>query len=164
MLLVRSSSPFLDWRRNAVFCVFGSVYLGGFQYWLMINKFKVWFPTATSFASKSLAMKLKDKAGLLDAAKMVVFDICIHMPLMYFPSFYFCKEAVFGDSLNPVDMARSGVTKYYGNAKEDVTAMVKLWLPADCVQFMLPMHVRLPFRHIVSFFWTAYVSFTRGSK
>ena len=41
--------------------------------------------------------------------------------------------------------------------------MIKLWGPADCIQFVLPVHVRLPFRHIISFFWTAYVSFTRGS-
>ena len=41
--------------------------------------------------------------------------------------------------------------------------MIKLWGPSDCIQFVLPMHIRLPFRHLVSFFWTAYVSFTRGA-
>jgi hypothetical protein len=41
--------------------------------------------------------------------------------------------------------------------------MIKLWGPSDCVQFVLPLHIRMPFRHAVSFFWTAYVSFTRGS-
>lgn len=56
----------------------------------------------------------------------------------------------------------TGVSNYANNAKEDLTAMIKLWGPSDCVQFVLPVHVRLPFRHIVSFFWTAYVSFTRG--
>jgi hypothetical protein len=47
--------------------------------------------------------------------------------------------------------------------KEDLTAMVKLWGPSDCIQFVLPIYIRMPFRHFVSFFWTAYVSFTRGA-
>ena len=59
--------------------------------------------------------------------------------------------------------ARDGVTKYINNAKDDLTAMIKLWGPSDCIQFVLPMYIRLPFRHMVSFFWTAYVSFTRGA-
>ena len=56
-----------------------------------------------------------------------------------------------------------GTLKYMKNAKDDLTAMIKLWGPSDCIQFVLPVHIRLPFRHLVSFFWTAYVSFTRGS-
>ena len=27
----------VDWRRNAVFCLFGAVYLGGFQYWYQVR-------------------------------------------------------------------------------------------------------------------------------
>jgi hypothetical protein len=49
------------------------------------------------------------------------------------------------------------------NFQDDFIAMIKLWGPSDCVQFVLPIHIRMPFRHAVSFFWTAYVSFTRGS-
>jgi hypothetical protein len=56
-----------------------------------------------------------------------------------------------------------GTKNYIKNSKEDLTAMIKLWGPSDCIQFVLPVHIRLPFRHVVSFFWTAYVSFTRGS-
>jgi len=115
------------------------------------------------FAKLSFADKLKDKAGLIDAAKMVVFDVCIHMPLMYFPTYYTIKELVVGNSFNPIDWAKDGLTKYNTNMKDDLTAMVKLWGPSDCVQFVLPLHIRMPFRHLVSFFWTAYVSFTRGS-
>jgi hypothetical protein len=59
--------------------------------------------------------------------------------------------------------AKDGVSKYVNNAKDDLSAMIKLWGPSDCIQFVLPVHIRLPFRHIVSFFWTAYVSYTRGS-
>jgi hypothetical protein len=115
------------------------------------------------FAKLSFAEKLKDTAGILDAMKMVLFDVTVHLPLIYFPTYYSVKEFVGGHSWSPVDWAKDGVTKYIGNAKEDLTAMIKLWGPSDCVQFVLPVHIRLPFRHIVSFFWTAYVSFTRGA-
>jgi hypothetical protein len=152
----------VDWRRNGIFIVFGSVYLGGFQYWLMVNKYRQWFPTMDRFGKLSLGDKLKDTAGILDAAKMVLFDITVHLPLMYFPTYYTVKEFVSGKTYNPIDWARDGLGKYYHNAQEDLVAMVKLWGPSDCVQFVLPTHIRMPFRHMVSFFWTAYVSFTRG--
>ena len=34
----------IDLKRNLIFVVFGFAYLGCFQYWLMITKFRVWFP------------------------------------------------------------------------------------------------------------------------
>lgn len=153
----------VDWKRNAIFVVFGFAYLGCFQYWLMVNKYRQWFPTMDRFAKLPFAQKLKDTAGILDAGKMVLFDILVHLPIMYFPTYYAVKEFVGGHSWNPADWVKDGVTKYSNNAKDDLTAMVQLWLPSDCVQFVLPVHIRLPFRHVVSFFWTAYVSFTRGA-
>ena len=154
----------IDWKRNAIFVVFGFAYLGGFQYWLMVNKYRQWFPTMDRFAKLTMMQKLKDTAGILDAGKMVLFDICIHLPIMYFPTYYTVKEFVSGSSWNPIDWVKDGVlTKYRADMKEDLKAMVQLWGPSDCVQFVLPIHIRMPFRHAVSFFWTAYVSFTRGA-
>lgn len=152
----------IDWKRNGIFVVFGFAYLGGFQWWLMVTKYRQWFPTMDRFAKLSFAGKLKDTAGMIDAAKMVVFDVVVHLPMIYFPTYYTVKEFVSMKSYNPVDWAKDGLTKYSVNMKEDLTAMIKLWGPSDCVQFVLPLHIRMPFRHLVSFFWTAYVSFTRG--
>jgi hypothetical protein len=152
----------VDWKRNGIFVVFGFTYLGGFQWWLMVHKYRQWFPTMDAFGKMTMAQKLAYPAGIADAGKMVLFDIFVHLPLLYFPTYYTVKEFVVGTSWNPVDWAKNGVTKYMKNAKEDLTAMVKLWGPSDCVQFALPLHIRMPFRHGVSFFWTAYVSFTRG--
>ena len=70
----RKSFDEIDWKRNGIFVVFGFAYLGGFQYYLMVNKYRQWFPTMDRFAKLTFAEKLKDAAGLLDAAKMVVFD------------------------------------------------------------------------------------------
>jgi Mpv17 / PMP22 family len=153
----------VDWKRNGIFVVFGFAYLGGFQWFLMVHKYRQWFPTMDKFAKMSFAEKLKYPAGILDAGKMVLFDIFVHLPLLYFPTYYSVKEFVGGDSWNPADWVRDGVGKYAKNYKEDLTAMVQLWGPSDCVQFVLPLHIRMPFRHLVSFFWTAYVSFTRGA-
>ena len=159
----RKSWNEIDWKRNGIFVVFGFGYLGCFQYYLMVQKFGQWFPTMQRFAKLPLAEKLKDTAGILDAMKMVLFDVTIHLPIMYFPTYYTVKEFVGGHSWNPADWVKDGVTKYSTNIKEDLTAMVQLWGPSDCVQFVLPVHIRMPFRHVVSFFWTAYVSFTRGA-
>ena len=152
----------IDYKRNAIFVVFGFAYLGGFQYWLMVNKFSKWFPTRQRFATLSLAEKVKDTAGMTDALKMVAFDVFVHLPLIYFPSYYTCKEIVTGSTWNPLDWVRDGCTKYWNNIDEDCLAMIKLWGPSDCIQFSMPIHISMPFRHMVSFFWTAYVSFTRG--
>jgi hypothetical protein len=153
----------IDWKRNGIFVVFGFTYLGGFQYWLMVNKYRQWFPTMDRFAKLPFSEKIKDIPGLLDAGKMVLFDIFVHLPFIYFPTYYTVKEFVSGSSYNPVDWLKDGVTKWSKNFQDDFTALVKLWGPSDCVQFILPVHIRMPFRHIVSFFWTAYVSFTRGA-
>lgn len=159
----RKSWNEIDWRRNGIFVVFGFGYLGCFQYYLMVHKYGQWFPTMHRFAKLPFVEKLKDTAGILDAMKMVVFDLTVHLPLMYFPTYYTIKEFVGGSSWNPTDWVKDGVTKYSKNLKDDLTAMVQLWGPSDCIQFILPIHIRMPFRHLVSFFWTAYVSFTRGA-
>eukprot|EP00548_Thalassiothrix_antarctica_P011162 CAMPEP_0194159298 /NCGR_PEP_ID=MMETSP0152-20130528/77752_1 /TAXON_ID=1049557 /ORGANISM="Thalassiothrix antarctica, Strain L6-D1" /LENGTH=233 /DNA_ID=CAMNT_0038868849 /DNA_START=422 /DNA_END=1121 /DNA_ORIENTATION=+ len=190
----------IDWKRNGIFVIFGFAYLGGFQYWLLVTKYRQWFPTMDRFAKLSLMEKMKDKAGIVDAIKMVFFDIIVHLPMIYFPTYYtvqelvsgsswnpincikdaFAKyshnmkndlifqlasqqELVSGSSWNPINCIKDAFAKYSHNMKNDLTAMVKLWGPSDCIQFVLPIHIRMPFRHLVSFFWTAYVSYTRGS-
>jgi len=163
MVAERKSLNEIDWKRNGIFVVFGFAYLGGFQWFLMVHKYRQWFPTMDRFAKLPFAEKIKDTAGMLDAAKMVVFDLVVHLPMMYFPTYYTVKELIGGKTWNPIDWVKDGCTKYAKNAKEDLTAMVQLWGPSDCVQFVLPLHIRMPFRHLVSFFWTSYVSFTRGA-
>jgi len=163
MVVEKKSLSDVDWKRNGIFVIFGFAYLGCFQYWIMVNKFRQWFPTMDRFSKLPFAEKFKDTAGIIDAGKMVLFDVLVHLPLMYFPAYYSVKEFVSGTSWSPIDWVRDGVTKYAGNFKADFFAASRLWGPSDCIQFVLPIHIRMPFRHLVSFFWTAYVSFTRGS-
>jgi len=44
MVAERKTLEEVDWKRNAIFVVFGFAYLGGFQYWLMVTKYRQWFP------------------------------------------------------------------------------------------------------------------------
>lgn len=164
--VVAQGTPFseVDWRQNLIFVVFGFAYLGCFQWFLMIDVYAKWFPSMKRFAQLSPTDKLKDKEGIMDAVKMVLFDIFVHIPLIYFPSFYTVKEFVVGTSLNPVDWAKNGATKYINNVGEDLTAVWQVWIPSDCIQFILPLHMRMPFRHFVGFFWTAYLSLSRGAS
>ncbi|KAJ1478894.1 hypothetical protein T484DRAFT_1960099 [Baffinella frigidus] len=152
----------IDWKRNMVFVLFGAAYLGGFQYWIQVNMFRKWFPGMDRFANSTMAQKLKDGPGMLSAAKQVCFDVFVHLPFMYFPVFYSVKESVQGSSWNPVDWVKDGCTKYYNNFAKDFQVMFTLWAPADVVLFSLPMWLRMPGRHMVSFGWTAYLSFLRG--
>ena len=39
----------LDLRRNFIFVFFGLTYLGGFQWYLLINKYRQWFPSMDRF-------------------------------------------------------------------------------------------------------------------
>ncbi|EKX46745.1 hypothetical protein GUITHDRAFT_94256 [Guillardia theta CCMP2712] len=154
----------IDTKRNLVFVVFGATYLGGFQWWLQVTKFRQWFPGMDRFANATFAEKLKDVPGMISAGKQVAFDVFVHLPFMYFPCFYTVKEFVQGKSWNPIDWAKDGCTKYYNNFRKDTYAMFCLWAPADCVLFAVPMWLRMPGRHLVSLGWTAYLSFLRGAK
>ena len=94
---------------------------------------------------------------------MVIFDVVVHSPMIYFPSYYTLKEFVGGSSWSPTDWVKDGLRKYYMNARQDLSAMAVVTIPSDMVQVMMPLHTRMIFRHFISFFWTSYVSFSRGA-
>jgi hypothetical protein len=62
--------------------------------------------TMDRFAKLPFAEKLKDSAGMIDAVKMVLFDVIIHLPVIYFPTYYTVKEFVSGSSWNPANWVR----------------------------------------------------------
>jgi hypothetical protein len=66
--------------------------------------------------------------------------------------------------MDPPAWVSSGLAGYNKNWTKDVSDLVMVWAPADLVCFSVPLWLRLPVRHIVSFVWTAYLSFVRGSK
>mmetsp|Transcript_129628 Transcript_129628/g.347657 ORF Transcript_129628/g.347657 Transcript_129628/m.347657 type:complete len:88 (-) Transcript_129628:43-306(-) len=83
---------------------------------------------------------------------------------VYLPTFYTFKAFVLGGSWSPSDWTRRGLGSYAANFSKDARDVVRVLGPADLVCFSVPLYLRLPVRHVVSFFWTAYLSFARGTK
>ena len=156
----------IDWKRNAVFMAFGSVYLSGFQYLL----YSIWmprlFPNAVAFANLPFRAKLRDMAGLRTLAKQVAFDNFVHNPIVYFPVFYCLKSLL--DAKVEGQSAVAAVQEQLGTYKRhfavDNLSMCALVIPGDILAFGAPMWLRLPASHAVSFAWVCYLSFLRGGS
>ena len=153
----------VDWQRNMVFCLFGFAYLGGFQYWYQVNVFKRLFPSVERFTSQSISAKLADVPGLIALGAQTVLDVGM-LSFVYLPTFYVFKAAVFSDTVSVQAWVNNGMGNYFKNCWKDWYDVVRVWGPADIVCFSVPLWLRLPVRHIVSFVWTAYLSFVRGKK
>jgi hypothetical protein len=60
--------------------------------------------------------------------------------------------------------AQVGLEQYREGFPNDLPALLTCWVPADLVCFSIALHLRLPIRHIWSFFWTVYLSYFRGAR
>lgn len=150
----------IDWQRSLLFCAFGAIYLGGFKYLYQVNIFKKLFDV-DSFTNKSLEEKLQDGPGLRALAAQTALDLTV-LTAIYLPTFYIFKAGVFSGSVDPGVWTATGLENYQQNFAKDEVDLLRVWFPADIVCFSVPLYLRLPVRHIVSFVWTAYLSFTRG--
>mmetsp|Transcript_47909 Transcript_47909/g.154295 ORF Transcript_47909/g.154295 Transcript_47909/m.154295 type:complete len:275 (-) Transcript_47909:246-1070(-) len=153
----------LDYSRLLLFASFGLVYLGGFQYLYQVQVFKRLFDV-DAFTSQPWADKLRDGPGLRALAAQTALDLAV-LSLIYLPTFYVFKAAVFSDAatgFEPAGCISSGIEKYQANFGKDEFDLLRVWLPADLVCFSVPLYLRLPVRHVVSFVWTAYLSFARA--
>ena len=160
VLIAQTPIAEIDYERSLLFCAFGAIYLGGFQYLYQVNIFKKLFDV-DAFTSQPWKDKLKDEEGLKALAAQTALDLTV-LTLIYLPTFYIFKAGVFSGSLDPSVWTSSGIETYQQNFAKDEFDLIRVWFPADLVCFSVPMHLRLPVRHIVSFVWTAYLSFTRG--
>ena len=100
-----------------------------------------------------------------DLVKQTAFDNFIHYTFVYFPFFYVFKEAIqqeTGVDATPLMIATNGLSRYRDNAFEDNAKMWALWIPGDLVIYAVPIWMRLPCNHALSFVWTCYLSFLRG--
>lgn len=150
----------IDVQRSALFMLFGALYLGGFQYLYQVQVFKKLF-NIEKFTNLSWKEKLEDKEGLKALGLQTALDLTV-LTVVYLPTFYIFKAAVFSGSPDPNHWASVGFDNYVSNFAKDEADLLKVWFPADLVCFSVPLYLRLPVRHIVSFVWTAYLSFARG--
>ncbi|KAL9179355.1 hypothetical protein ACHAXT_008645 [Thalassiosira profunda] len=150
----------IDWQRAFLFCAFGATYLGAFQYWYQVNIFKKLFDV-DKFTSQPWGEKIKDTEGLKSLAAQTAVDLTV-LTLIYLPTFYVFKAGVFSGSTDPSVWLSTGLENYSTNFSKDEFDLIRVWAPADLVCFSVPLYLRLPVRHVVSFVWTAYLSFSRG--
>jgi Mpv17 / PMP22 family len=150
----------VDLQRSCLFCLFGCLYLGAFQYLYQVQVFKRIFDV-DQFTSQSWSDKLQDVPGLKALGAQTGLDLTV-LTLIYLPTFYIFKASVFSGSLDPSVWFSTGIDNYSANFSKDEADLIKVWLPADLVCFSVPLYLRLPVRHVVSFVWTAYLSFARG--
>lgn len=150
----------VDLQRSFLFCLFGCLYLGAFQYAYQVNVFKRLFDI-DDFTNQPWSKKVQDIPGLKALAAQTGLDLTV-LTFIYLPTFYIFKASVFSGSLDPSVWFSTGLGQYHTNFSKDEADLIKVWLPADLVCFSVPLYLRLPVRHVVSFVWTAYLSFARG--
>jgi Mpv17 / PMP22 family len=154
----------MDFTRNILFCFFGAFYLGAFQYWYQVKIFKKLFPNIDSYTNQSWSAKLRDRTGLQALGLQTMLDMIV-LSFIYLPTFYIFKASVFssgGGSIDPIHWFSKGLANYQMNFIKDEFDLLRVWIPADLLCFSVPLYLRLPVRHVVSFVWTAYLSFARG--
>mmetsp|Transcript_10115 Transcript_10115/g.22754 ORF Transcript_10115/g.22754 Transcript_10115/m.22754 type:complete len:262 (+) Transcript_10115:76-861(+) len=162
-VIEKKSLKEVDWQRNSVFCLFGACYLGGFQYFYQITVFKRLFPGMERFTNQTVMEKIKDVPGIAALAAQTVLDVAM-LDFVYLPTFYVFKAFVFSKVWDVQEWISTGLSNYTNNLRKDSWDVLRVWAPADIVCFSVPLWLRLPVRHVVSFVWTAYLSFVRGSK
>ena len=150
----------VDVQRSWLFCLFGALYLGSFQYFYQVQVFSKLFDVE-KFTQQSWSKKLQDKEGLINLSLQTALDLAV-LTVIYLPTFYIFKASVFSGSSDPSLWVSTGIDNYTTNFAKDEVDLIKVWLPADLICFSVPLYLRLPVRHVVSFVWTAYLSFARG--
>lgn len=149
----------IDWARTSLFFAFGFFYMGGFQYWYQVNVFKRIFDL-DKFTSQSWSDKLKDKDGLISLGAQTLLDMSVST-VVYLPTFYMFQAAVFGGSSDPTVWISQTCDNLHDNFSKDELDLIRIWGPADLICFSVPLYLRLPSRHAVSFLYITYFSFLR---
>jgi hypothetical protein len=142
----------IDWARTLLFFVFGFSHMGAFQYWYQVNVFKKFFDVD----------KFTSQEGLISLAAQTLLDMTVST-IVYLPTFYMFQAAVFSGSADPSVWLSTTFDSLNNNFSKDEFDLIRIWGPADLVCFSVPMYLRLPSRHAVSFLYITYFSFLRCS-
>lgn len=149
-----------DFRRLAVFALFGSAYVGYAQYIFYSRIFSRVFPTANFYSTLPFREKLRHTQGLKHLAGQVIADMAFLSPFVYIPIFYMMK----GTMLDNKTISQS-LTQYKNNLHQDAPAMWSVWLPFAIVNYSCtPLHLRIVTYSAVGFVWAMIVSYYRAGK
>ena len=84
----------IDWRRNAMFTLFGFTWLGNVSWLIYVRGYNALFPKMAHFGSLNWAQKLKNKEGFRQVLAGSGLDLVLLSPLIFFPALYAFKEVV----------------------------------------------------------------------
>jgi hypothetical protein len=156
----------IDYKRVGAFAFFGLAYLGFIQYMLYVPVLtRVLFPRAQQYAKLTLKEKLSNIGAIKNALAQVAVDSIILAPFIYYPVFYLMKEwtMTLDDTKRHQDWFQTGFNKFITNISDDMNEYVKVWVPAQLVNFLfLPHWARIPFTATVSVGWSMILSLMRG--
>mmetsp|Transcript_20283 Transcript_20283/g.43868 ORF Transcript_20283/g.43868 Transcript_20283/m.43868 type:complete len:332 (-) Transcript_20283:193-1188(-) len=167
----------LDLLRSLLFAFYGALYLGAFQYFYQVGIFNQVFDVQ-EFTQLPWTKKIRDIEGLQSLAAQVILDMTV-VAMIALPVFYIFKASVLGGGSSTMELTEStnchapmmdllqfwtqaGLENYHANFVADEATILKVWVPANLVIFSVPLYLRLPLRHVVSFVWTTYFSLIRG--
>ena len=142
----------VDPQRLATFTLFGFVYQGGIQYWMVNVLWERLFPGS----------------GLVPAAQKILAMNLISDPVFFFPTFYTMRTALANphDALHsPYSVVSTALRLYKERCFEDWRNSWVIWIPGHMITYgVMPMHLRMPWVASLSFSYMCILSYTRGDK
>jgi len=101
------------------------------------------------------------EGGFLRAIRMTIFDECINAPFLWLPPAYMAQAIVYGTSI------REAIQKYITDVREHglLIKYWSIWIPMSLFNFaIVPLHFRVAFVAVVSFFWMIILSIVANRK
>jgi len=127
------------WSRNSAFLLYGSLYQGVVQHFMYNELFPMLFGEGTDWTT---------------VTEKVLLDQFVLFPFLGIPVSYLVKAAVFKQPW------RGALEHYAADARKDLLLKAwAIWIPVQfCTFSVVPVHLRIPFIALVSFFWLIILS------
>jgi len=174
----------LDLPRLMCFTLLGFLWNGCLQQVVYVNVFAKTFPHAATFAAlPTVAARLRHHLGLRDLVGQTAVVNLAWCPL-FLHFFYPFQEFIQGVSSKGPDDSKEpctiGVTldagfqavqtnfwvaldRCHRNLWTDMQGIWAIWIPGHMVTFAVPMWLRMPLTHLLSFVYFVLLSVTRGN-
>jgi len=149
----------LDWRRVSTFAAFGAVQIGVVQQFIFSTLMPGLFPLSQHLTATPVRQKFRDFRALRTVLAMTLFHELTVTPFLIFPAFYTFRELMQGDTFS----LRRAIARCAGNALEDNMQSLKIFVPANFVNFLLvPPWLRSAFATAAGVVWASLLSSSRG--
>ena len=138
----------LDLERTAAFTVFGTLWMGGAQYYVYVRLFDHLLPARTAAT----------------AAAKVCLDQFVWVPFFFFPVFYVIDSKIRGEGGTGVGaLLNAASERYKREIYETCTTTYWFSFPAQMIGFRFcPGHLRIPYVACCSMVFTSLVSGLQG--